>query len=49
MRALDWWYPEDEFGDTRMEAVLAEINGWQTNPVAADVDRGGESKGLFSV
>ena len=35
LRALDWWYPEDELGDTRMEAVLAEINGWHTAPVAA--------------
>jgi formate dehydrogenase major subunit len=30
LRALDWWYPEDELGDTKMEAVLAEINGWYT-------------------
>jgi formate dehydrogenase major subunit len=30
LRALDWWYPEDELGDPRMEAVLAEINGWYT-------------------
>jgi formate dehydrogenase major subunit len=32
LRALDWWYPEDEIGDPKMEAVLAEINGWQTEP-----------------
>ena len=32
LRALDWWYPEDEHGEPRMEAVLAEINGWQTDP-----------------
>jgi formate dehydrogenase major subunit len=32
LRALDWWYPEDRFGDPEMEAVLAEINGWSTNP-----------------
>ena len=32
LRALDWWYPEDELGDPRMEAVLAEINGWRTDP-----------------
>jgi formate dehydrogenase major subunit len=31
LRALDWWYPEDEFGDPEVEAVLAEINGWYTN------------------
>ena len=49
MRALDWWYPEDEFGDTRMEAVLAEINGWQTNPVAAGVDRGGSEGIVFGL
>ncbi len=30
LRALDWWYPEDELGDPNMEAVLAEINGWKT-------------------
>ena len=30
LRALDWWYPEDKLGDPEMEAVLAEINGWQT-------------------
>jgi formate dehydrogenase major subunit len=30
LRALDWWYPEDELGDPKMEAVLAEINGWKT-------------------
>ncbi len=32
LRALDWWYPEDEHGEPKMEAVLAEINGWSTNP-----------------
>src|SRR6266852_987126 len=31
LRALDWWYPDDD-GDPKMEAVLAEINGWHTNP-----------------
>ena len=30
LRALDWWYPEDEEGEPKMEAVLAEINGWKT-------------------
>ena len=30
VRALDWWYPEDEHGEPDMEAVLAEINGWST-------------------
>ena len=40
LRALDWWYPEDELGDPKMEAVLAEINGWHTNPVTAGADRG---------
>jgi formate dehydrogenase major subunit len=33
LRALDWWYPEDEQGEPKMEAVLAEINGWQTLPM----------------
>ncbi len=32
LRALDWWYPEDKLGDPQMEAVLAEINGWYTDP-----------------
>jgi formate dehydrogenase major subunit len=30
LRALDWWYPEDEYGEPHMESVLAEINGWYT-------------------
>ncbi len=30
LRALDWWYPADETGEPKMEAVLAEINGWRT-------------------
>ena len=42
LRALDWWYPEDELGDPKMEAVLAEINGWQTEPAAAGADRGAD-------
>lgn len=37
LRALDWWYPEDEHGEPRMLAVLAEINGWHT-----DADRGSD-------
>ncbi len=32
LRALDWWYPQDEQGEPKMEAVLAEINGWKTTP-----------------
>jgi formate dehydrogenase major subunit len=30
LRSLDWWYPEDEPGMPKTEAVLAEINGWHT-------------------
>jgi formate dehydrogenase major subunit len=47
VRALNWWYPEDELGDPEMEAVLAEINGWYTDPqphadgVVFGVDREG--------
>jgi formate dehydrogenase major subunit len=47
LRALNWWYPEDELGDPEMEAVLAEINGWYTAPqpdaegVVFGVDREG--------
>jgi formate dehydrogenase major subunit len=32
LRALDWWYPQDRHGEPHMESVLAEINGWYTNP-----------------
>jgi formate dehydrogenase major subunit len=32
LRALDWWYPQDEHGEPHMESVLAEMNGWSTNP-----------------
>ena len=31
LRALNWWYPEEEQGEPKMEAVLAEINGWYTD------------------
>src|SRR5260370_34658537 len=40
LRVLDWLYPEDEFRDPKMEAVLAEINGGYTNPVAGVSDHG---------
>jgi formate dehydrogenase major subunit len=39
LRALDWWYPQDELGEPRMEAVLAEINGWQTLQEEANTER----------
>src|SRR5438874_5178979 len=48
LRALDWWYPEDEYGEPHMESVLAEINGWYTDPqpnadgVVFGVDRDGK-------
>ena len=32
LRALDWWYPENEEGEAEAEAVLAEINGWHVPP-----------------
>jgi len=47
LRALDWWYPQDKLGDPKMDAVLAEINGWYTDPVAADAERGGTEGVLF--
>ena len=49
LRALDWWYPEDKQGEPKIEAVLAEINGWRTSPiaVAAGDDRGRPAE-LFS-
>ena len=49
LRALDWWYPEDELGEPQMEAVLAEINGWYTDPqshadgIVFGVDRNGKT------
>jgi formate dehydrogenase major subunit len=46
LRALDWWYPEDKQGEPKMEAVLAEINGWKT-AVAGGVDPGGNNGLLF--
>ncbi len=46
--ALDWWYPADELGDPKMDAVLAEINGWYTKPTAAGIDRGASEGVLFS-
>jgi len=49
LRALDWWYPEDEHGEPHMESVLAEINGWSTNPVAAVADRGDTDGVAFGV
>jgi formate dehydrogenase major subunit len=48
LRALDWWYPEDELGDPKMEAVLAEINGWKTQPdgvAAGDLSAGAMAMG----
>ena len=46
LRALNWWYPEDEFGEPKMEAVLAEINGWKTEPVAAGGEPGSRRRCL---
>jgi len=45
LRALDWWYPEDEHGEPRMESVLAEINGWHTNPMWEGPQRPDEREG----
>lgn len=42
LRALDWWYPQDEHGEPQMESVLAEINGWHTDPQAAVVAGGAD-------
>jgi len=39
LRALDWWYPENERGEPKMEAVLAEINGWRTLPMKEGTGR----------
>lgn len=40
LRALDWWYPEDEEGEPDSECILAEINGWRT-------DSGEGPKGVY--
>ncbi len=34
LRALDWWYPENEEGEAEAESILAEINGWHVPPEA---------------
>src|SRR6202008_4113792 len=39
LRALDWWYPEDELGDPTMKAVLADINGSKTLDKKENVQR----------
>jgi len=44
LRALDWWYPEDGHGEPLMESVLAEINGWYTDPRRAS-DAEGATRG----
>src|SRR5262249_14019522 len=49
LRALDWWYPEDELGDPKMEAVLAEINGWYTAPAVGVGHLGGNDGIMFGV
>jgi len=49
LRALDWWYPEDEHGEPHMESVLAEINGWYTNPAAGVGDPGGNDGLVFGL
>jgi len=49
LRALDWWYPEDKLGEPQMEAVLAEINGWYTQPAAAGAERGGSEGVVFGI
>ncbi len=46
LRALDWWYPETGEGEPDVECVLAEINGWKTDPAAGPdgVYRGGRDR-----
>ena len=39
LRALDWWYPENEHHEPEAEAVLAEINGWKTAPESGNGPR----------
>lgn len=41
LRALDWWYPEDEEGEPHVEAVLAEINGWHNQVSDGEAGREG--------
>src|SRR5438067_10794110 len=49
LRVVDWWYPEDELGDPTMEGVLAEINGWYTNPAAKIAEREKTEGVIFGV
>jgi formate dehydrogenase major subunit len=49
LRALDWWYPEDAVGEPQMESVLAEINGWFTDPAAKIPDAGEKGGVMFGV
>src|SRR5262245_63254420 len=49
LRALDWWYPEDELGEPKMEAVLAEINGWYTDPAVKMADSGEKHGVVFGL
>jgi formate dehydrogenase major subunit len=49
LRALDWWYPEDAVGEPQMESVLAEINGWFTDPAAKIPDAGEKGCIMFGV
>ncbi len=46
LRAIDWWYPESEDGEPETECVLAEINGWKTDPAAGPegVYKGGRDR-----
>jgi formate dehydrogenase major subunit len=43
--SLDWWYPEEDRGEPRIEAVLAEINGWHC---VADATAGHGRRGAAS-
>jgi formate dehydrogenase major subunit len=49
LRALDWWYPEDQLGEPQMESVLAEINGWYTDPAAKIADSGEKDGVVFGL
>ena len=48
LRALDWWYPQDQDGEPVMESVLAEINGWSTLEGEGESTEGSRSNGQAS-
>ncbi len=49
LRALDWWYPEDEHGEPAAEAVLGEINGFHTHADQPGLHHGRQVEGFHEL